>query len=89
MNIITELYAPNSADMFFDVVSFPRAGGTGAQNLIITGSFYQQKLELIWTENPLDNWKFTKEQKSAVIARDGFYTDIRWLSLDSSPGRDF
>ena len=74
LEIIT---APNSADMFFDIVSFPRAGGTGSQNLIVTGSFYQQKLELIWTENPLDNWKFTKEQKSAVIARDGFYTDIR------------
>jgi len=84
VNIITELYAPNSADMFFDVVSFPRAGGTGAQNLIITGSFYQQKLELIWTENPLDNWKFTKEQKSAVIARDGFYTDIRARDINGN-----
>ena len=44
--------AENKADVFFDVKKFPRPDGSGTQNLIVVGSFYKQRLELIWSEDP-------------------------------------
>ena len=45
--------AKNDADVFFNVGRLPRAVGEGDQIVIAVGSFYSQKLQLVWTDNAL------------------------------------
>ena len=50
--------AENHADVFFSVTQLPRMNGEGTQTVIAVGSFYAQRLELVWTEDPNVSQKF-------------------------------
>ena len=59
--------ATNHADVFFNVARLARPSGTGTQNVIVVGSFYSSKLELVWTDDTSDNWNNAALQKSVEI----------------------
>jgi len=73
--------AENHADVFFSVAQLPRMNGEGTQTVIAVGSFYAQRLELVWTEDPNDNWKNTDLQKSVLIDTAGWYFDVHFHDM--------
>jgi len=75
--------AKNTADVFFDVTELDRADGSdGKQKVIVVGSFYKQQMELIWSEDPQDNFKNTEAQQSVILDNAGWYFDVEWHDVD-------
>jgi len=77
-----EIGAVNHADVFFNVAELARPSGTGTQIVIAVGSFYGQKLELVWTEDANDNWNNVALQKSVEIDTAGWYFDVHFDDIN-------
>lgn len=77
-----EIAATNHADVFFNVARLARPSGTGTQNVIVVGSFYSSKLELVWTDDTSDNWNNAALQKSVEIDTAGWYFDVHFHDVN-------
>jgi len=82
------IVAENHADVFFSATQLPRINGEGTQTVIAVGSFYAQRLELVWTEDPNDNWKNTDLQKSVLIDTAGWYFDVHFHDMTMNGKKD-
>merc|ERR1712130_274141 len=57
-------------------------------SVIVVGSFYEQTLELVWTEDANDNWKNEKEQKSVLLDKAGWYFEVEFHDVNGDGAKD-
>ena len=62
----------NTADVFFDTTYLTRPGTEKKQLVIAISGFYSQQLELVWTEDPDDDWLYVSKHRSIIVDNAGW-----------------
>lgn len=72
----------NTADVFFDTTYLTRPGTEKQQLVIAVSGFYSQQLELVWTEDPDDDWLYVSKHRSIIVDNAGWYFEVEFHDVN-------